>query len=31
MGIRTLGSPCREYSVASQNKVNEEEEWDWNN
>jgi len=28
MGIRTLGSPCREYSVASQN---EEEELDENN
>jgi hypothetical protein len=26
MGIRTLGNPCREHSVASQNKVNEEEE-----
>jgi hypothetical protein len=26
MGVRTLVSPYREYSVASQNKVNEKEE-----
>jgi hypothetical protein len=26
MDIRTVDSPCREYSFASQNKVNEEEE-----